>query len=149
MRKVILLLVLVLILIIAILLIRRRRNEQRNFVGTSIPKNAAEEGRKIHGSQIDLILSQDETLLSYSILVKNLEKPVENVYFTVAGKRVKQISGPRNHQKGSNEMIFHGLWRSTDAKPFSAERVEQLKNGELSVSIELKEGDPVEIEINK
>lgn len=149
MKKVILLLIVVVILIVTLLVIRRRRKDHRNFAGTTLPQESKEvEGEKVHGSQVDLILSKDETLLSYSILVKNIEKPVENAYFTVGGERIKQISGPRSYQRGASDMILHGLWRETDARPFTAERVEQLKNGQLKVSIELKDGGFLEVPIN-
>lgn len=145
MKKVILLLIIAVICILAVLLVRKRRNDNRNFAGSTLPE-VSKDGEH-HGSQVDLILNKDETLLSYSILVKNMEKSVENVHFTVGGERVKQISGPRSYQKGANDMILHGLWRDTDSKPLSAERVEQLKTGQITVTIETKEGQLLEIPI--
>jgi hypothetical protein len=147
MKKVILLLVVIVVLIVTIIAFGRRRSKNRNFAGASnvvIP-----DSEKLQNSQVDLILSKDETLLSYSILLKSVDKPVESVYFTVAGERIKQISGPRPQQRGADDIILHGLWRESDSKPFSAERVEQLKTGQLTVSVEFKEGSSTEISINR
>jgi len=99
------------------------RRQARNFAATSARPGVA---------KADLVLSDDDTFLSYSILVKQNVKPIESIDFTV-GNTVKKISGPR--AVSNDETIVHGLWRRNDAVPFTAELAESIKKGDLKVEV--------------
>jgi hypothetical protein len=100
------------------------RRQARNFVATTAQKGVA---------KADLILSEDGVFLSYSVLVKQNDKPIESMHFAIDDKVVKQISGPRGFS--SDDTIVHGLWRRNDATPFTPELAESLKRGELKVEV--------------
>lgn len=85
-------------------------------------------------AKADIILSEDESLLSYSILVKQSARPVKSVFFSIAGERVKSIAGPQSVEK--DDVILHGLWRRRDATPFTPQHAASLKQGELKVEVE-------------
>lgn len=146
MKKVILLVILVIFVAIVLLwnVVRKRRrnkheirSERREAERKSLPGRTYG-GLEQGNAKADFILSEDGSLLSYSILIKKSAKPIESVHFSVGGERVKQISIPPGTPAGE-DIILHGLWRSKDSISFTPALVNSLKEGQLKVEVKFAE----------
>lgn len=154
MRKTLILIVIVLILvIIAICVARRRPNSccstsapltRRDIIqGDTSRSNVNYKGVKLDDfnkplAKVNMILNAESKLLSYAIVLKNLEHEVEAVNFVVDGKEVYQASGPRD-PKQEGEIVVHGLWREKSRVPITSAYIADLSSGRMSAVVRFKD----------
>jgi hypothetical protein len=83
----------------------------------------------------NLILSKEEDLLSYSVVLTGIKKDIKDIFFVIAEKELHQASGAKQIASHVEEVILHGLWRQTSEKAFGASEVAALKDGSLALRV--------------
>lgn len=150
MRKTVILIVVVVILVIIAICIARRR--PNSCCSASAPIQLHNDtsrstlnykGVKLNASdkpiaKVNMILNSESKLLSYAIVLKNLEHEVEAVYFVVDGQKVYQASGPRD-PKQEGEIVVHGLWREKSKIPITSAYIADLSSGRMSAVVKFKD----------
>jgi hypothetical protein len=131
MKKVILLVLLVILLVLFLCWNRRSRRE------VPVERKSPRSFTSLGQAKVNFILSEDGTLVSYSIVVPKNERKVETIFFSVGDQRVKEIAIVNSTL--TDDLILHGLWRQKDPNPFTPELAEQLKQGQLRVEVKFAE----------
>ena len=131
MRKLLCFIIALIILIVLVAWWNSRKNE--NQVKSSSPFKG-----KLTGSQnakINVILSGQSKLLSYSIVLKNMKDDIKRVYFRRDGQDIFTASGPRKITQEGDEVVIHGIWQEKSRVPITAVDIEALKAGQMEAVV--------------
>lgn len=140
MRKTLILIIVVIVLVIIAVIVARRRPKTcaNNATSTSF-KGVKRDDSDEPLAKVNMILSAESKLLSYSIVLKNLKQEIEGVHFVCDGVKIYQASGPRNPQEEGDEIIVHGLWREKSRVPITADHIHNLTDGRMSAMVTFKD----------
>jgi hypothetical protein len=144
MRKTLILIIVVIVLVIIAIVLAKR--QPRTCCGNETPKLTSSSFKGVQNSnvnrpvtKVNMILSTESKLLSYSIVFKNLKHEVDSVYFVVDDTEVFQASGPRDPEAEGGDIVVHGLWREKSRVPITAKYISDLTNGRMSALVKFKD----------
>jgi len=139
MRKTVILIVVIVILILVSLYIVRSRNEERKTTSSSRNfKGVQKDDQSGPTAKVNMILSGESKLLSYSIVLKGMTDDVESVHFTSHGKDIYQASGPRSLETEGSEVVVHGMWREKSRIPLTDAHIKDLVDGNIVATVRFK-----------
>jgi hypothetical protein len=140
MRKTLILILVVVVLIVIALVVAQRR--PRTCAASAAPtsfQGVKRDDTNKPVAKVNMILSAESKLLSYSIVLKNLKDEIDSVHFVSNGREIFQASGPRNPQQEGGEVIVHGLWREKSRVPITAANISDLTEGRMSAIVKFKD----------
>jgi preprotein translocase subunit SecG len=145
-KTLILILVVIVLVVIAILLARRK--PKTCATSTSFQGVKRDDSDKPL-AKVNMILSTESKLLSYSIVLKNLKHEIESVHFVSNGQEVFQASGPRDPQQEGGEVVVHGLWREKSRVPITSTNISDLTEGRMTALVKFKDAkiEPFSVEM--
>ncbi len=114
-----------------------QRKKSKPFSGTSKDKVSAD---------LNMILSDDESMLTYSMVLKGADRPVIAAILVNGQKEVHRIKGINGST--DDEIILHGLWRRQDTLSLGPNEVQALKDGKLEALLRFDTGGVGKFGIN-
>jgi FtsZ-interacting cell division protein ZipA len=143
MKKTLILILVVIVLIIVAILVARRK--PRRTCAADLPSTSFQGVKRDDSdkpvAKVNMVLSTESKLLSYSIVLKNLKHEVKSVHFVSNGKEVYQASGPRNPTAEGGEIVVHGLWREKSKVPITTAHIADLVEGKMTAIVKFEDSN--------
>jgi hypothetical protein len=123
------LLIVIVVLIVIIVVAAWLNSRRKTTVNANMPFKGKQKGER--SAKVDVILSGQSKLLSYSIVLKNVGNDLESVFFRRDGQDVFRASGPRSMAEEGEEVVVHGMWQEKSRVPITDRDIEALKTGQM------------------